>query len=538
MSKPEGLQALLRLKTRFDTRTLEPLLTEAAGKLLTDNPDLALQMIAAFSLTHLETAVANLPPSPGMLLALKELGSKRSDLFIPLTKSPDPKLRDAALAALTSTPDKLFPLWPGLNAAQRRAALESLAASPASAAMLVGAVLEGKISRDELNGPLVERLQAVLKGDAALGTLLDSMSGLFASVLELNGTEQAWVDSKIVLEGPFTVEAWVKLASDIGNQDSLLGAPGQLDLNFYDSRLRVWVGGGLHDVAVASKPITPMVWTHVAVTRTAAGKWRIYQNGEPNGKGTQDDGRTYQNLAIGRSNAPLGTNGQFTEYRVWNICRSPEQIMAGFDRTGLKPRADPPAVVNTAPATSDLVYYQPLGVAWEANSKGAREVRTMDFPSLVTPGAAKALDEKFAHYRALAEKLGDPDKGRILGAVCTACHLVGNAGGQIGPNLSSAGAMGTESLLRNILTPNAAMEPGYRVFRVEITDGSLREGFLAAEEETAIVMRIPGTGDQRIPRDQIRHSSFTKRSLMPEGLEQTYTPEQWTDLFAWLKSLR
>jgi putative heme-binding domain-containing protein len=118
------------------------------------------------------------------------------------------------------------------------------------------------------------------------------------------------------------------------------------------------------------------------------------------------------------------------------------------------------------------------------------------------------------------------------------CHLVGGQGGQIGPNLSSAGAMGTESLLRNILTPNAAMEPGYRVFRAELTDGSIREGFLASQDETAIVMRLPGTEDQRIPRDQIRRSSFTKRSLMPEGLELSFSPEQWTDLFAWLKTLR
>lgn len=531
VAKPEGLQALLRQKTRFDARALAPLLTGTAKDLLARDPAVALQVIAAFTLTDLEPSVAALPATAGVLTTLRQLGSTRADLFLPLTKSPDPALRDAALAALVTTPARLLPLWPELNAGQRRHSLEALASQPASAQALVAAVQDGRIAKDELDGPLVDRLQAVLKDDAGLKTLLDSMSSLFAEVLDLNGTDQAWVDSKLTLEGPFTVETWIKLAPGIGNQDSLLGAPDQLDINFYDSRLRVWAGG-LNDIVVASKTTAPDAWTHVAVTRDAAGQFRLYLNGEPDTTGTKPDPRPYQGLAIARSNVPQGTAGQLTEYRIWRSCRTPDEIRAAFDRTGLE--AASPGV--TTPGT--LAYYRPMGAVWDQLQEGARVVRTMDFPNLITPAAAKAVDEKFAHYRALAEKPGDPAKGQVIGAICMGCHLVGGKGGQIGPNLSSAGAMGTESLLRNILTPNAAMEPGYRVFRAELTDGSIREGFLASQDETAIVMRLPGTEDQRIPRDQIRRSSFTKRSLMPEGLELSFSPEQWTDLFAWLKSLR
>lgn len=539
ITKPDGLQTLLRLKTRFDGRALAPRLASSAQTLLTSNPDLALKVIGAFTLTDLEPSVAALPPSPAMLTTLAQLGSKRADLFLPLTKSADPAVRDAALAALVSTPDRFLPLWPELNAAQRRISLESFAAQPASASTLVTAILDGKIAREELDGPLVDRLQAVLKGDASLKRLLDSMGGLFAEVLQFDGTDKAWIDSRINLTGPFTVETWVNFAPGITNQDSLLGAPEQLDINFHDSRLRVWAGGGLHDVAVAKKTISPGAWTHVAVTRDAGGNYQLYLNGEPDAAGTKADPAPYQNLAIGRSNVAQGTAGQFAEYRIWSTCRTPEQIRAAFDRTGLTADAAATGQVNGAVTVSSaLTYYRPLGAAWGQAKAGARAMRTMDFPNLITPDAAKALDEKFAHYRALAEKPGDPAKGQILGAVCTACHLVKGQGGQIGPNLSSAGAMGTESLLRNILTPNAAMEPGYRVYRAELSDGSLREGFLAAQDETAIVMRLPGSEDQRIPRDQIRRGSFTKRSLMPEGLEMSFTPEQWTDLFAWLKSLR
>ena len=98
--------------------------------------------------------------------------------------------------------------------------------------------------------------------------------------------------------------------------------------------------------------------------------------------------------------------------------------------------------------------------------------------------------------------------------------------------------MGTEAILRNILTPNAAMEPGYRLYRTELADGSLKESFLAREEPDAIVVRLPGVEDERIALHRVHKSGFVHCSLMLEGLETTYTPQQWTDLFAYLKTLR
>ena len=527
VTQPAGLQALLRQKTRFDSRALAPLLAERATTLLTSDSALALKLITAFTLTDLEPAVAALPLDAAVLATLRQLGSTRSGLFEPLVKSADAALREAALSALVSTPDRLLAYWPEMNAAQRRTALTGLAAQPASAGMLVAAVQDGRIAKDELDGTLVERLQAVLKDDASLKTLLESMSGLFAKVLSLDGTKGAWIDSRLSLPGAFTVESWVKLAPVIGNVDSLLGSAGQFSINFHDGKLRVWVGGGLHDVAIANKSIVPGAWTHVAVTRDSTGHYQLYLNGESDAAGTASDARPYENASIAGSFLPQGTGGQFAEYRIWKTCRSPGEIRSFFDRTGL-----------VAEASTALVFYRPIGAEWDQVEAGARTVSTMDFPDLITPGTAVALDAKFAHYRALAEKQGDAAKGQLVGAICMACHLVKGQGGQIGPNLSAAGAMGTESLLRNILTPNAAMEPGYRVFRAELTDGSLREGFLASEDESAIVIRLPGSEDQRIPRDQIRRGSFTKRSLMPEGLEMSFTAEQWTDLFAWLGELR
>ena len=145
---------------------------------------------------------------------------------------------------------------------------------------------------------------------------------------------------------------------------------------------------------------------------------------------------------------------------------------------------------------------------------------------------------KFSKYRALAEKPGDPARGRATAALCQVCHLMGPAGGNIGPNLSGVGAMGTEAILRNILTPNAAMENGYRIYRVELKNGDLVEAFFVSEDKDAVIVRLPGAADRRIAKTEIARTQYLRRSLMPDGLLDALPPEQVSDLFAFLKTLK
>ena len=139
--------------------------------------------------------------------------------------------------------------------------------------------------------------------------------------------------------------------------------------------------------------------------------------------------------------------------------------------------------------------------------------------------------------RALAAK-GDPTAGKPFAALCLACHQIGNAGGQIGPNLSGVGAMGLEAILRNILTPNAAMEPGYRIYRVELKNGDLIDAFFVSEDKDAIVIRQPGAPDRRLPKAEVARTQFIRRSLMPEGLLDPLPEKAAADLLAYLLTLK
>jgi putative heme-binding domain-containing protein len=169
----------------------------------------------------------------------------------------------------------------------------------------------------------------------------------------------------------------------------------------------------------------------------------------------------------------------------------------------------------------------------------ARAEVTDDAPVLLTAKAADLQAETFARFRALAQRAGNAEQGKLtFTTLCLACHQQGGKGGQIAPPLDGIGNTGVEALLRNILTPSAAMESAYRTYRVVLKDGTVQDGFLASETPDAVVLRMPGAEDRRIARSEIRATSYLNRSLMPEGLLEAMPPEQVSDLFSYLQTLR
>jgi putative heme-binding domain-containing protein len=543
------VESLLRVRTRLDAAKLAPLLADAARALLSlkDPPamELGARLAGSFQLGAVEPALAALfttgatpmPPAVQLaaLRALRDLKSGQVDLFARLAEQgEDPLPREIAVAALAASrdlrgPQQLAILYPALPAALRKTALAGLSGTKPGAQALVKAIRSGGIAKDEIDGSTFDKLQAVLRDDADLAALLQEMASLFRPALRLAGGGDAWSETGITLEGPFTVETWVKLDPGIDNNDGILGAPGVLDMNFYGGQFRVWVGGGTHDAIVAKKKMTADVWTHLAVTRDAEGNLRLYRNGELDTAEGKPVRTKFERLRVGWTAPGKGTSGWLDEFRVWNQARTAEAIRADFDRSFANSEVEKPR---------GLVHLF-AGTNWGTLHKGATVAKTSDFPALLTEAEAKANAEKFAKFHALAERSGDMVKGAALfTAVCQGCHSVGGRGGQIGPVLNGAGALGIKALLRNVLTPNAAMEPGYRVFRVEMKDGEVLDGILVSENPEAIVLRRPNVEDTRLAQKDVRKAGFTKTSMMPGGLLEALDSKDVTDLFAYLKTLK
>ncbi len=533
---------------------LSRMIVVAAWDLLASDPKptdglLVVRLARVHRLVDLEPQVVNFAGradlSPADLLeavnALREVGSERLDLFEDLATRPtsDPAITEevhrAAVSGLASARSSgvvpaLAALWPQLPRALREIALDKVTSSKLQAVALVRAVRGGQgFTVADLDDVALDKLSTVLgENQPNLDAILEQAKGSRKPVLRLTGKAGDLVETGVNLSGPFTVETWINLDAGISNEDSILGAPGGAVLNFFDSHFRIYIGrDGIHDALVARTAMRPNLWTHVAITRDEGGHFRIYLQGELDAEGGSAYSGPLTGLDIGRNSVAGGCGAMFTEFRIWDIARSPAEILDNYQRT-----------FAGAPRPAHLAQYWTGAGPWGKLAGQAHILETRDFPELLSPEAARELEAKFARFRRLIAAPGDAGHGHALFvANCEVCHRAKGEGAQIGPELSGAGVMGDESLLRNILTPNERIESGYYRFDVEMKNGDLATGFFIREDASSVVLRPIGADDRVIPRSEIRETKVARKSIMPEGLLDAMAERDVADLFAFLRTL-
>ncbi len=539
-ARPIVLESLLKIRTRLDAAKLAPVLQDPVKALWDQgNRDLSARVAGAFKIQslapELDRALAQSPEPLQLTLlrSLREMDAATVETLAGLARSSTNRaVKDEALNSLVlSRQDvgkELVGLWPEMNALQRRNALRTLTAAPDPAKLLAAALSESKIHERDLDAESLEKLATHFPANAEIKAMSERLLPQFQPMLRLDGKNESYVDSNINLEGPFTVECWVRLEGGISNADGILGYPGGADFNFAGGVFRVYCGPDFGDRAIARKPMAANAWTHIAVTRDSQGVLRLYLNGELDSTDDRKVTAPFTSLDIGRTTPNSGTLGDLTEFRVWNRVRSGDEIRSDFDRT-----------FSGEPLPSGLVHFFTGPGPWGTLKGGARVEKVFDGPALLTAAQAREQQARFGHFRRLAERGGNPENGKTLfTTACAACHTVGGQGGKIGPVLDGAGAAGVDTLLRSILTPNAAMEAGYRNYRVELKDGDVMDGFLVSEDAEVILLRQPNKEDERLPKSKVARAEYTRKSLMPDGLLDGMHPEDVRDLFAYLRTLK
>jgi putative membrane-bound dehydrogenase-like protein len=148
-------------------------------------------------------------------------------------------------------------------------------------------------------------------------------------------------------------------------------------------------------------------------------------------------------------------------------------------------------------------------------------------------------------YRAVALKgQGSAARGRNLfsdlkGLACIKCHSVGKEGGTVGPELSSVGAKyPRDELISSVLFPSAKISSGYEPSTLALLDGRILTGIVRNETADSVEIQDADAKTVKIAKASVDERKRSDVSLMPNGLAQGLSPQDFADLIAYLETLK
>lgn len=136
------------------------------------------------------------------------------------------------------------------------------------------------------------------------------------------------------------------------------------------------------------------------------------------------------------------------------------------------------------------------------------------------------------------------ESGRNLyhATLCATCHRFDGEGGDIGPDLTSAGTkFSLEELLESIIEPSRVISDQYGSYIVTLKDGKQHEGVISEFKENNKEMveihgRDPEAKSHKVERELVQSIEQSKVSSMPPGLINSLNENELKDLLAYIIS--
>ena len=144
--------------------------------------------------------------------------------------------------------------------------------------------------------------------------------------------------------------------------------------------------------------------------------------------------------------------------------------------------------------------------------------------------------EALEKMRPALDLTGDAARGKeVFAELCLKCHSMGAEGGDLGPNLGEIYRKSSETLLHDILDPNAAVNNEFVSYTIELPDGDVVSGIVANETDLAVTIRDATGKLTTVARDEMAGMYSDGLSLMPEELEVDMDVRTLADLLAYLQ---
>jgi putative heme-binding domain-containing protein len=160
--------------------------------------------------------------------------------------------------------------------------------------------------------------------------------------------------------------------------------------------------------------------------------------------------------------------------------------------------------------------------------------------TLLSKSAMPTATGRLAELAALLPQ-GDIRRGHLLfqnpRSACSTCHAMAYTGGTLGPDLTKIGAARNErDLLEAIVFPSLSFVRSYEPVIVKTRAGAEHLGIVKKEDNSEVVLATGPQVEARIPRADIVAMDPAPVSLMPQGYDGIFTPQELADLVAFLKA--
>ena len=166
--------------------------------------------------------------------------------------------------------------------------------------------------------------------------------------------------------------------------------------------------------------------------------------------------------------------------------------------------------------------------------------RIIDYSASRQSGDKPSVDD-LAGWESLVGTGGNIDAGRRVfwRRTCANCHAHSGRGANTGPDLTSfAATTTTQRLLESILLPNKEIGPLYVPYRILTVNGQVLTGLKLDGSGAGASMRFQGADGQQftVAMADIDLLEPVQQSIMPTGLHDTMTVDEFRDLIAFLQS--